>query len=374
MRRRVLADPSQMVPAKLGAPSSRRSRGPKNRPVFRLWEHATWRARMRAWCNCIKSSLLGSAHDPGRPQTYKVLQSANCPIDNASTWLTWWAGDAIPRPTRVRLIDQLVPGSSGFLDLSELGTPAARHLFALDILTTKFRRSGQPGDYQRTRADILLKTLNNAWAPFLSERPVKENSAFSLERQIGPEEGVLRYPALVTKSERDWVRGGGNLLRYAVPDEAILEHNYLEPASIFRFLGMLATFRELDRPSLLSMWALDFASAAVILRAQLMLDPLRESREFPVFSMGRAGYLYILANYAFSAPERPGLNDFAHRIAKQVFRDDAECIVQRLHEARSSYYATFAAWGIPERTIRALNADRRKWTWDADFAAARAPF
>ncbi len=374
MRRRVLADRRGTAPDTLGASPSKPSRGPKNRPVFRLWEHATWRARMRAWCNCIKSSLLGSVHDPGRPQTYKVLQSANCPIDNASTWLTWWAGDAIPRPGRVRLIEQLIPGSSRFLDLSELGTPAARHLFALDILTTKFRRSGQPSDYQRTRADLLLKTLNHAWAPFLSERPVKDNSAFSLESQIGPGEGVLRYPVLVTKSERDWVMEGGNLLRYAVPDEAILEHNHLEPASIFRFLGMLSTFPELNRPALLQMWALDFASAALICRTQLMLDPLHATREFAAFSMGRAGYLYLLANYAFSAPLRPEFDQPAYNIARFIFGDDVNAVIQRLHEARSSYYATFAAWGIPERTIRALNADRRKWTWDADFAAARAPF
>src|SRR5262245_25416800 len=71
-------------------------RGPKSRPAYRLWEYATWRVRMRAWCNEIKSTLLKSAYDPTRPQTYKVLQSAQCPIDNASTWLTWWSGDAIP--------------------------------------------------------------------------------------------------------------------------------------------------------------------------------------------------------------------------------------------------------------------------------------
>jgi hypothetical protein len=167
---------------------------------------------------------------------------------------------------------------------------------------------------------------------------------------------------------------GGNLLRYAVPDEAILEHNHLEPASIFRFLGMLSTFPELNRPALLQMWALDFASAALICRTQLMLDPLHATREFAAFSMGRAGYLYLLANYAFSAPLRPEFDQPAYNIARFIFGDDVNAVIQRLHEARSSYYATFAAWGIPERTIRALNADRRKWTWDADFAAARAPF
>jgi hypothetical protein len=366
------------LPKKSAGRSSRSSstapRGPKNRPVFRLWEHATWRVRMRTWCNCIKSSLLGSIHDPARPQTYKVLQSANCPIDNASTWLTWWSGDAIPRPTRVRLIEQLVPGSSRLLDLGELGSPAARHLFALDILNTKFRKSGRPDDFQRTRAELLVRTLNNAWAPFLNERPVADSSAFSLVSQVGPEEGVLRHPVLVTAAERDWVKDGGNLLRFAVPHEALLEHNYLEPTSIFRFLGLLATFNELDSPALLRMWALDFASAAMIFRTQLKIDPFHDNRQFPIQTAGRAGYLYMLAAYAFSAPERPGAAEFALHVASLISPDHATGIVQRLHEARSSYYATFARWGIPERTIRALNADRRNWTWDADFAAARAPF
>jgi hypothetical protein len=44
---------------------------------------------MRAWCNTIKSALLGAIHDPIEPQTYRVIQQPHCPISNASTWLTW---------------------------------------------------------------------------------------------------------------------------------------------------------------------------------------------------------------------------------------------------------------------------------------------
>src|ERR1700719_5177373 len=75
---------------RVGARKHSVRRGPKGRPAYRLWEYATWRVRMRAWCNQIKTTLLGNAHNPTRPQTYKVLQSEHCPIDNASTWLTWW--------------------------------------------------------------------------------------------------------------------------------------------------------------------------------------------------------------------------------------------------------------------------------------------
>ena len=38
--------------------------------------------------------------------------------------------------------------------------------------------------------------------------------------------------------------------------------------------------------------------------------------------------------------------------------------------ARSAYYRAFAGWGIPERAIRALNADTGKTTWDGAFSAA----
>src|ERR1700674_484566 len=89
-----------------------RPRGPKDRPTLRVWEFATWRARMRAWCNQIKGGLLGEEHDPGQPQTYKVIQCAGCPIDSPSTWLSWWDGKAVPRPMHVTGAERLSPGSS----------------------------------------------------------------------------------------------------------------------------------------------------------------------------------------------------------------------------------------------------------------------
>ena len=42
-----------------------------------------------------------------------------------------------------------------------------------------------------------------------------------------------------------------------------MEHSWLEPMSIFRFLGSLTTFSELESgTALLQMWALDYANAS----------------------------------------------------------------------------------------------------------------
>jgi hypothetical protein len=54
-------------------------RGPKDRPLLRLEQHATWRVRMRIWCNTMKSALLGAAHLPREPQTYRVIQHPRLP-------------------------------------------------------------------------------------------------------------------------------------------------------------------------------------------------------------------------------------------------------------------------------------------------------
>jgi hypothetical protein len=260
-------------------------RGPKNRPTYRLWEYATWRVRMRAWCNSIKSVLLAARHDPLRPQAYKVVQSEKCPIDNVSTWLTWWAGDAVPRPTHVRAAELVAPGSSRLIDLSEMGTPELRHFVALDILNTKFRQTGRPSLYQRTQSRLLLTALNEAWAPFLSVRTPVNGTRFALETQIGQESATLLNPVEVDEVRLQLINEGGNLRRFALPRAAILEHSWLEPMSIFRFLGALANFSELDNPALLRMWACDFASAAMIVRTQLELASETEAQ---VWGMGRA--------------------------------------------------------------------------------------
>lgn len=323
---------------------------------------------MRAWCNSIKSVLLGNDHDRGRPQTYKVLQSENCPIDNASTWLTWWTGDAVPRPSHVRAAERIAHDSSRLIDLSEMGTPELRHLMALDILNTRFRQSGRPSRYQRTQSELLLTALNEAWAPFLGLRP-GNGTRFALETQIGHEGATLLNPVCVGDEGLEWIQEGGNLRRLALPREALWEHSWLEPMSIFRFLGALATFRELENPPLLRMWACDFASAAMIVRTQLELTG---ETEMPVWRMGKAGIIYSLAVNTFWAPIIPRLDPDVVTLARIIDADRPHRVHERLRAARSAYYAAFAGWGIPERAIRALNADTYKKTWDGAFSAARA--
>jgi hypothetical protein len=361
---------AQTRPAVRRAQSQAR-RGPKHRPVYRLWEHATWRIRMRAWCNRIKSALLGKDLDLKRPQTYRVIQSANCPIDNASTWLTWWAGDAVPRPGHVRAAERLAPESSDLLDLSGLSTPPLRHLVALDILNTKFRQAGRPSEFQRTQSELLLTALNNAWAPFLSARPVGTATRFNLVRQIGANGAELRNPVRVGFAGLDWIREGGNLHRFAIPRSARMEYSWLEPMSIFRFLGSLTTFAELENEALVQMWACDFASAAMVVRTQL---ELAGNSEMPLLRMGRAGILYALAVNTFWAPVKPRHNSLVLELAGLLEPSEAVRTREQLRVARSAYYAAFAAWGIPERSIRALNADHRKRTWDGAFSIPRSRF
>ena len=353
----------------VGARNPSPRRGPKSRPVYRLWEYATWRVRMRAWCNRIKSALLGNAYDPTRPETYKVLQSEQCPIDNASTWLTWWSGEAIPRPSHVRAAERVAPGSSSLLELSEMTTPPLRHLVALDILNTRFRQSGRPSQFQRDQSDLLLTCLNGAWSPFLGARPIGTASRFTLERQIGIDGLELRNPVRVDASGLEWIWEGGNALRLAIPQSALLEHSWLEPMSVFRFLGALATFSELESGPLLQMWALDYASAAMLIRTQLELS---EDSEWPVNRMGRAGVLYALARNTFWAPAKRRLNPVVPELAALLDAHQVPQICERLRAARSAYYGAFASWGIPERAIRALNADHSKKTWDGAFSAPRA--
>lgn len=358
--------------SRMGARKRAVRRGPKSRPAYRLWEYATWRARMRAWCNEIKSTLLGSAHDPTRPQTYKVLQSGQCPIDNASTWLTWWSGDAIPRPSHVRAAESLAPQSSSLLELAEMSTPPLRHLAALDILNTKFRQSGRPSQFQRDQSELLLTCLNGAWSPFLSARPVASSNRFTLERQMGIDALELRNTVRVDAAGLEWIWEGGNLLRLAIPQTALMEHSWLEPMSILRFLGALTTFSELESGNpLLQMWALDFATAAMLVRTRVELS---EDSEWPVNRMGRAGVMYALARNTFWAPAKRRLDPVVVELAALVDASLIPQICERLSAARSAYYWAFARWGIPERAIRALNADHSKKTWDGAFGAARAKF
>src|SRR5580700_1672833 len=344
-------------------------RGPKNRPTYRLWEYATWRVRMRAWCNSIKSRLLGQRHDPARPQTYMVLQSAECPFDNANTWLTWWAGDVVPRPSHVRAAERVASGSSRLIDLCEMGTPELRHLVALDILNTKFRQNGRPSLYQRTQSRLLLTALNEAWAPFLSVRIPANGTRFALERQIGPEAATILNPVEVDELALRMINHGRNPRRFALPRTAILEHSWLEPMSIFRFLGALANFSELENPALMRMWACDFASAAMVVRTQLELEGEAEMR---VWRMGRAGIMYFLAATAFWSKITPKLDRWVLELAESLDAPNGRRIRERLQAARLAYYGAFAGWGIPAEAIHALNADTSGKTWDGAFSEARA--
>jgi hypothetical protein len=167
-----------------------------------------------------------------------------------------------------------------------------RHLVALDIVNTKFRHSGRPSQYQRDQSELLLTCLNGAWSPFLGARPIGTASRFKLERQIGIDGLELRNPVRVDAAGLEWVWEGGNALRLAIPQSALLEHSWLEPMSIFRFLGALTTFSELESGPLLQMWALDYGSAAMLIRTQLELS---RDNEWPVNRMGRAGVMYALA-------------------------------------------------------------------------------
>jgi hypothetical protein len=251
-----------------------------------------------------------------------------------------------------------------------MATPRLRHLVALDILNTKFRQSGRPSQFQRDQSELLLTCLNGAWSPFLSARPVGTTSRFRLERQIGIDGLELRNPVRVDASGLEWIWEGGNALRLAIPQSALMEHSWLEPISIFRFLGSLTTFSELEsgRP-LLQMWALDYASAAMLIRTQLELS---ESSEWPVNRMGRAGVMYALARNTFWAPAKRGLDPVIIELAALVDAGQVPQICERLRAARWAYYGAFSSWGIPERTIRALNADHSKKTWDGAFSASRA--
>lgn len=343
-------------------------RGPKNRPTYRLWEHATWRVRMRAWCNHIKKRLLNGSCDVARPQTYKVIQSGQSPVDNASTWLRWWEGDAVPQPSHVREVERLAPGSSRLLDLSEVSTPELRHLLALDIVNTRFRTAGRPSDFQRTQSEHLLTALNNAWRPFLDSRPVPATNQFALEAQIGVDAAKLRHPVMATAADVEWIQSGGNLLRLAVPRVAKMEHNWLEPISIFRFLGSLGTFAELENDALLRMWAYDYASAAMVLRTRIQLTA---DEDMPVIRMGRAGIMYSIATYTFWAPDLAKLEPMLLRFIQLLAPDEVDLVRKRLLAARAAYSSGLADWGIPASAIKALSSDHRSKTWDEAFSFAR---
>ncbi len=256
------------------------------------------------------------------------------------------------------------------MDLSETGIPELRHLVALDILNTRFRTNGRPDDFQRTRCQQILTALNDAWGPFLEARPLAPTDRFALETQLGGERDArLFYDVRLSAAERDRIQNGANLRRAALPRSAWMEHNWLEPLSIFRFLGSLTAFNELDNFALLKMWAYDYASAAMVVRTQLELAP---ARELPIERMGRAGMMYAIALNTFWSPAHPKREVLVRDLVRLLFPESIALACDRLHAAQACYYEGFKSWGIPEETVRALNADHSSKTWDGAFSAARA--
>ena len=206
-------EPQPNVRAAPGRPSGQR--GPWNRPIYRLWEYATWRARMRAWCNQIKAALLQEEHDPTRPQTYRVIQATACPVDSPSTWLSWWEGAAIPRPSHIATAEKLAPHSSELLDITERRTCLSRHLSALDVLNTKFRMAGGAEDYRRTQAERLIAGLNEAWSSFL-ETSVPRRKPSDVLNELGHSADCLFGDSCTVDSS--WAeKFGGNPARWALP-------------------------------------------------------------------------------------------------------------------------------------------------------------
>lgn len=353
-----------------------RQRGPKKRPIYRLWEYATWRIRMRAWCNQIKAALLLGDHDPGQPQTYRVIQATSCPIDSQSTWLSWWEGEAIPRPSHIAAAERLAPHSRELLDLAEMRTCLSRHLLALDVLNTKFRVSGRPIDYRRAEAGRLLAGLNEGWISFLDTSVPPKSSRHSVLNQAGHSTDALLSAIEIPPEWLAWgQRFGDNRARWALPPYAVFEHNWLEPISIFRFLAALAGSGCLKHPKLIELWAIDLASATLAVRSLIEAAGLRRPR-FAVLRMGSAGGMFMMATAAFFAP--PYLLDQQETlsIASNVYGDSygdwAEAAVLDLRVARDAYYRVFASLGIQETALRTLNGTHWEKTWDGAFSAARA--
>jgi hypothetical protein len=369
---RVVRRLSKKSTAKYGRGAASKFRGPKSRPMFRLWEYATWRVRMRAWCNQMKATLLGSEHDPDHPQTYRVIQSAECPIDSASTWLTWWEGTAIPRPTQVTAAERLTPGSSSLLELEELRTPLSRHLYALDVLTTKFRTEGTTREYRETHTARLLDGLNDAWGSFLDTSPPSRNSQFNVQNQIGlSAESLIGEFELWPEQQRLVKRLGGNPIRWALPQDVVMQHNWLEPLSIFRFLSLLAGCEGITHPKLIELWALDLASAEMAVRALTETPSLRRPR-WPIIRMVMTGGMHLMASYTFSSPPETLLSELARNTAYNTYGPAAaELALTNLQSVRSSYFAVFASLGIAESAIRRINAIHLDKTWDDQFSIPR---
>jgi hypothetical protein len=327
---------------------------------------------MRLWCNEIKAALLRRQHDPGQPQTYRVIQATACPVDSPSTWLSWWEGETVPRPSHIAAAEKLVPRSSELLDITERRTAICRHLFALDVLNTKFRMAGRPSDYRRAGAERLIAGLNEAWGSFLDTAAPRRATRLDVFNELGQSAESLLRGCIIPDIQVAWARRfGGNLVRWKLPQEAVFEHSWLEPLSIFRFLAMLAVWACLEDPKLYELWALDLASATLIVRSLVESAGLRRPT-FPTLRMGSAGGMHLMATTVFCAPSSLLGQPETLDIARNVYGDPAEKALENLRTARDHYYAAFAKLGIPETAVRALNGTHWEKTWDGAFTTARA--
>jgi hypothetical protein len=327
---------------------------------------------MRGWCNLIKSRLLGQEHDPDQPQTYRVTQSVGCPIDSPSTWLSWWEGKAVPRPGHITAAELVAPGSGRLLELTEMQTALCRHLIALDVINTRFRITGRPSDYRREQVQRLLAGLNEAWISFLDTAPPRPSNPFNVVSQIGESVESLLAGWEIEPEQVVVARSfGSNFARWFLPHEALAQHSWLEPLSIFRFLSMLAVSEVLEHPKLREMWALDLATATLVVRTLIETADLRRPR-FANIRMGHSGGMHWMTTGVFIAPRYLLDRESSRNIACNVYGEHAELALANLRAARDSYYNAFEALGIPEPALRALNGTHWDKTWDGAFSAPRA--
>lgn len=319
-----------------------KSRGPKDRPILRLEQHATWRVRMRAWCNTIKSALLGPIHNPLEPQTYRVIQQPHCPISNASTWLIWWNGDAVPRPSHIASVERLIPGSTRLLALQDVDTPLQRNLYAIDLLrvpvhsiATAQRERGEP-------AWRLLRTISRIWC------------------------GNLELAAAHLRAIR----------RGALPDQdisALLEYSALEPASAFRYLMRLATSSTVGDGVCSADCGLDLISAAMAVRT------LAEVANIPgppteVLGLGSTMQMIALASQVFWTSPHEFDEVLFDLHAHPVFGASTAHAVEALFKARDAYFEHYKLLGVPEVVIRNLVHTHHALTPGDAFCLARARF
>jgi hypothetical protein len=297
---------------------------------------------MRVWCNTVKAALLGSIHEPLKPQTYRVVQHPLCPIANASTWLTWWNGDAVPRPGHIASAEQLVPASSQLLDLRELSTPLQRNLHAIDLLRLEVHSIGTA---QRERGDPawrLLRSIGRIWCGNL---------------------------ALARKHLQD----SGRQFAPGFDITPLLEYSALEPVSAFRYLMRLATSSKVNVGGRLLDWSLDLATAAMAIRTLVEVADI-EGSAIDVLGIGATFMMTGLAGQTYwTAPEDFDASEHV-LYASHVFRNSSPVALAALERAQDAYFMHYQALGIGEKVVRNLLSTSHVKSPDRAFQMARAPF